>query len=55
LESFVIIVAASLTMLAGRSHRPIIPIVDSRQFMAGREPWPTMPSVIAALSPAPAA
>jgi polyisoprenyl-phosphate glycosyltransferase len=33
----VIVVAASLTMLAGRSSRPIVPIVDCRPLIAGRE------------------
>ncbi|HVC56242.1 MAG TPA: membrane glycosyltransferase [Stellaceae bacterium] len=37
LQTLVVIVAASLTMLAGRSNRPIIPIVDYRPFVAGRE------------------
>jgi hypothetical protein len=37
LQTFVVIVAASLTMLAGRSNRPIIPIADYRPFVAGRE------------------
>jgi hypothetical protein len=37
LQTFVVIVAASLTMLAGRSNRPIIPIVDYPPFVAGRE------------------
>lgn len=37
LQTLVVIVAASLTMLAGRSSRPIVPIVDSKPFIAGRE------------------
>ena len=37
LQTLVIVVAASLTMLAGRSNRPIIPIVDSQRFVASRE------------------
>jgi len=37
LQTLVIIVAASLTMLSGRSNRPIVPIVDSQPFIAGRE------------------
>jgi hypothetical protein len=37
LQTVVIIVAASLTMLAGRSNRPIIPTLDSRAYIAGRE------------------
>jgi polyisoprenyl-phosphate glycosyltransferase len=37
LQSLVIMVAATLTMLTGRSIRPIIPIVDFHPFVAGRE------------------
>jgi hypothetical protein len=37
LQMLVIVVAASLTMLAGRSSRPIVPIVDFRPFVARRE------------------
>lgn len=37
LLTLVVIVAATLTMLAGRSNRPIVPIVDARQFIAERE------------------
>lgn len=37
LQTLVVIVAASLTMLAGRSNRPIVPIEDSQRFIAGRE------------------
>jgi hypothetical protein len=37
LQTLVIVVAASLTMLAGRSSRPIVPIVDSKRFVASRE------------------
>lgn len=37
LQTFVVTVAASLTMLAGRSTRPIVPIADYRPFVAGRE------------------
>jgi polyisoprenyl-phosphate glycosyltransferase len=36
-QTLVIMVAASLTMLAGRSNRPIIPIVDCRPFVASRD------------------
>ncbi|MBV8133106.1 MAG: glycosyltransferase [Alphaproteobacteria bacterium] len=36
-QTLVIVVAASLTMLAGRSSRPIVPIVDSQRFVVGRE------------------
>ena len=53
-QSFVIVVAASLTMLAGRSNRPIIPLVNSRQFIAGRKHWRTAPDAVAA-SPLPSA
>jgi hypothetical protein len=37
LQTLVIVVAASLTMLAGRSNRPIVPIVDCKRFVASRE------------------
>jgi hypothetical protein len=37
LQTLVVVIAASLTMLAGRSNRTIVPIVDSRPFVAGRE------------------
>lgn len=37
LQTLVIVVAASLTVLAGRSNRPIVPIVDCQYFVAGRE------------------
>jgi hypothetical protein len=33
----VIVIAASLTVLAGRSNRPIVPIVDCPCFVAGRQ------------------
>lgn len=36
-QALVITVAASLTMLAGRSHRPIVPIVDFRPYVTRRE------------------
>lgn len=36
-ETLVIVVTASLTMLAGRSNRPIVPIIDCRHFIASRE------------------
>lgn len=36
-QILVIIVAASLTMLAGRSSRPIVPIIDCRPLIAHRE------------------
>jgi polyisoprenyl-phosphate glycosyltransferase len=39
LQTFVIAIAASLTMLAGRSSRPIVPVVDCAAFVAGRERW----------------
>jgi hypothetical protein len=54
LQSFVIIVAAILTMLAGRSHRPIVPIIDSRQFIAGREQWRAAPAAFALIPSQPA-
>ena len=37
LQTVVIITAASLTMLAGRSGRPIIPILDSQPYILRRE------------------
>jgi polyisoprenyl-phosphate glycosyltransferase len=37
LQTLVVVVAATLTMLAGRSNRPIVPIADSRQFIAERQ------------------
>jgi hypothetical protein len=40
LQTFVVVVSASLTMLAGRSNRPIVPAIDSRLFVAGRERFP---------------
>jgi polyisoprenyl-phosphate glycosyltransferase len=36
-QTLVVVVAATLTMLAGRSNRPIVPIPDARQFIAGRQ------------------
>ena len=38
-QTAVIMVATSLMMLAGRSHRPIVPIVDSGVFITRRERW----------------
>jgi polyisoprenyl-phosphate glycosyltransferase len=37
LQTLVVVVAATLTMLGGRSNRPIIPIVDAKQFIAERQ------------------
>jgi len=37
LQTVVIVIATSLMMLAGRSNRPIIPIVDAWPFVAGRQ------------------
>ena len=37
LQTVVIMTAASLTMLAGRSNRPIIPIVDSAPYVIRRD------------------
>lgn len=37
LQTLVIVVAASLTMMAGRSSRPIVPIVDFQPFVARRQ------------------
>jgi len=39
LQAVVVLVATSLMMLAGRSNRPIVPIVDSQHFVALREQW----------------
>ena len=39
LQTIVMVVAASLMMLAGRSSRPIIPIADAGQFVAERESY----------------
>ena len=36
-QTLVVVVAASLTVLAGRSNRPIVPIVDCLCFVAERE------------------
>ncbi|HLY47106.1 MAG TPA: glycosyltransferase [Stellaceae bacterium] len=55
LQTFVVIVAASLTMLAGRSNRPIIPIVNCQPFVAGRERYRLSGTVRPATMPAPAA
>jgi len=37
LQTLVIVVAVTLTFLAGRSHRPFVPIVDSLPFIAYRD------------------
>lgn len=37
LQTVVVVIAATLTMLAGRSSRPIVPILDARQFIAERQ------------------
>jgi hypothetical protein len=37
LQTFVVAIAASLTMLAGRSSRPLVPIHDCAAFVAQRE------------------
>jgi hypothetical protein len=53
-QTLVIVVAATLTFLAGRSHRPFVPIVDCRVFVAHRERhWPRRH--VATLAPALAA
>jgi polyisoprenyl-phosphate glycosyltransferase len=36
-QTLVVVVAMTLTMLAGRSNRPIVPILDARQFIAARQ------------------
>jgi polyisoprenyl-phosphate glycosyltransferase len=38
-QTAVIMVATSLMMLAGRSNRPIVPIVDCQLFISRREHW----------------
>jgi hypothetical protein len=38
-QAIVLMVATSLMMLAGRSHRPIMPIVDCAQFIGRRESY----------------
>jgi polyisoprenyl-phosphate glycosyltransferase len=37
LQTFVVVVAATLTILAQRSNRPLVPIVDAGQFIAARQ------------------
>ena len=37
LQTVVIVIATSLMMLAGRSHRPIIPIIDAQPYIASRQ------------------
>ena len=37
LQAFVVLIAASLTLLSGRSSRPILPISDCGAFIAARE------------------
>jgi hypothetical protein len=39
MQTTVIMVATSLMMLAGRSNRPIVPVVDCLMFIARREQW----------------
>jgi hypothetical protein len=41
-QTLVIVVAATLTFLAGRSHRPFVPIFDCRQFVVHRERFPLL-------------
>jgi polyisoprenyl-phosphate glycosyltransferase len=55
LQTLVVIVASTLTMLAGRSNRPIVPIADAGQFIAerqrfeiGRRPRPVVTTATAA-------
>lgn len=48
LQTLVVIVAATLTMLGGRSNRPIIPIVDSKQFVAERQSFDLRPALATA-------
>jgi len=49
LQTLVVLVATSLMMLAGRSNRPIVPIADSRHFVALREQWQFRRPVLAAV------
>ena len=51
LQTVVIVVATTLMMLAGRSSRPIIPIVDSPQYVVHRERYPPSAMLIEASSP----
>ncbi len=52
LQTLVIVVAASLTLLAGRSHRPFVPAVDCLPFVEHRERcWLRRPRVVAAAAP----
>lgn len=37
LQTLVVVIAATLTMLAGRSTRPLVPTLDARQFIAERQ------------------
>jgi hypothetical protein len=39
LQVFVTLIAITLMMLAARSHRPVIPILDYHPYIAGREFW----------------
>jgi polyisoprenyl-phosphate glycosyltransferase len=50
-QTLVIVVAATLTFLAGRSHRPFVPIVDCPPFVAHRERC-RLRRHVAALAPA---
>ncbi|HTV44558.1 MAG TPA: glycosyltransferase [Stellaceae bacterium] len=54
LETLVVMVASSLTMLARRSLRPILPIADCRCFVAGREEFRfgSRQAIVAAVRPA---
>jgi hypothetical protein len=51
LQTLVVVVAATLTMLAGRSNRPIIPIADSGRFIADRRRLQRADAVEAAREP----
>ena len=44
LQTFVVVIAASLTLLAGRNSRPIVPISDCSAFIAARESWGRKPN-----------
>jgi hypothetical protein len=54
LQTLVVVVAVTLTFLAGRSHRPFVPIVDCPPFVAHRERCQVRRHIVA-LGPAVAA
>jgi polyisoprenyl-phosphate glycosyltransferase len=58
LQTLVVVVAATLTILAQRSSRPLVPILDARQFIAARQYFdfgqPGVTAAVAMPQPAPA-